>query len=50
MRQTVNDYSNKHFKRIRLLIFIVLSISYMYAPFRVWPRVLWDRNLWMCLV
>lgn len=41
MRQTVNDYSNKHFKRIRLLIFIVLSISYMYAPFsRMAPGIM----------
>ena len=39
MRQTVNGY--KHFKRIRLIIFIVLSISYMYAPFsRMAPGIM----------
>lgn len=41
MFQQANAYADKHFKRMRLLIFIVLSISYMYAPFsRMAPSIM----------
>ena len=33
MRRAAEESAKIQFKRIRLLIFFILSISYMYAPF-----------------
>lgn len=41
MLRVTDGLLNKHFKRMRLLIFFILSISYMYAPFsRMAPGIM----------
>ena len=41
MRRAAEESAKIQFKRIRLLIFFILSISYMYAPFsRMAPAIL----------
>ncbi len=41
MQQMPGKLSSRHFKRMRLLIFFILSLSYMYAPFsRMAPGIM----------
>lgn len=41
MRTVSEEFANRHFKRMRLLIFFILALSYMYAPFsRMAPGIM----------